>query len=80
MCHDQRRGGAKLDGKIPVGNRIQRIFANAIEPQFPRNAFPVDRIAGSRQRRRANGNLFARFLQSDNRSASRFSISKYAMR
>ena len=51
--HDQRRSGAEFNDKIPVGNRIQRIFANAVEPQLSCYRFSIDRIAGPCQRRSA---------------------------
>ena len=49
MCHHQRRSRHKFNGEIAVGNRVERILANAVEAQFFRNVFAVDWITGARQ-------------------------------
>ena len=49
MGHHQRRGSAEFDGKIAVGNGVERILADGFEAKFPRHGLAVDREGGAGQ-------------------------------
>ncbi len=55
--HDQRRTGAKLDRKVPIGHRVERVLADAVEAELLCNTFPIDRECRSGKRAGAQRQL-----------------------
>src|SRR6266851_1223631 len=50
MHHDERRVGAELDRKVAVGDRVERVLAQALEAELARHARAVDRETGAGER------------------------------
>jgi hypothetical protein len=73
--HDQRAGGQEFDGEIAIRHGIQRVFADAVETQFPRHHFPIDGKAGAGQRRCAQRQAIDARGNRPDVHASRVSIS-----
>ncbi len=48
--HHKRRAGAELDREVAVGDGVERILGDALEPQLARHALAVDGEAGAGQR------------------------------
>jgi len=51
--HQQRRGGAELDGEVAVADGVERVEADLVEAELRSDELAVDRVAGAGQRRRA---------------------------
>ena len=61
MHHKQRRVGVKLDGKIPVRNRVQGVAGNLFKAQLLGSHLAVDGKPGAGQRRASQGgDVYAR--------------------
>ena len=55
MHHDERRGGAEFDREVAVGDGVERILADGLEPEKRRGHFAVDRVGRAGQGRGAQG-------------------------
>ena len=50
MHHQYAAGRRELDGKVPVADRIERVFGGAIEAEQFRRVLPIHRIGGTGER------------------------------
>ena len=55
MGHGQGGQGAEFNGEIPVAHRVQRVFADAVEPEQLAGALAVDRVGSAGQGGGAQG-------------------------